>query len=277
MSDIVTSKAASNGAANPVTVFRDNLKAMRSEIAHALPPQVDADRFIRTIMTSVQMQPELLNKDRRSLFAACMKSAQTGLFPDGQDAAFVAFGSNVQFMPMVAGLLRLARQSGEILSISAHCVYANDYWEYSLGDDERIVHRPLLEGDRGAIIAAYAIGKTRGGGVFRDVMSMADIEKVRSVSRAKNGGPWAQWFDRMAEKTVLRRLLKRMPCSTDLAVSLEADNETYDLSQTPASPQPRAKLDPTAALRMMVGEPVAPKGPEPELEVPQIEEPSDVQ
>lgn len=237
---------------SPVVVFRDTIKAMRQEIAAALPPQVDPDRFIRTVMTTVQMSPDLLNKDRRSLFAACMKSAQTGLFPDGQDAAFVAFGQQVSFMPMVSGLLRLARQSGEILSIAAHCVYENDVWDYELGDNERIVHKPLLDGDRGKIIAAYAVGRTKEGGIFREVMSAAEIEKVRNVSRAKNSGPWQQWYERMAEKTVLRRLLKRMPSSTDLQRAVEADNDTYDMEQ-PTVGERRAALNPQSAIREIVG------------------------
>lgn len=256
MSDVPATQAQQ---ASPVVVFRDNLKAMRQEIAAALPPQVDPDRFIRTVMTTVQMTPDLLNKDRRSLFAACMKSAQTGLFPDGQDAAFVAFGAQVQFMPMVSGLLRLARQSGEILSIAAHCVHENDVWEYELGDNERIVHKPLLDGDRGKIIAAYAVGRTKEGGIFREVMPVSEIEKVRNVSRAKNSGPWQTWYERMAEKTVLRRLLKRMPCSTDLQRSLEADNETYELNAAPTVGERRAALNPQGALRSLVGIEDAPK------------------
>lgn len=251
----MTELPAQTQQVSPVVVFRDNLKAMRQEIAHALPPQVDADRFIRTIMTSVQMQPDLLNKDRRSLFAACMKSAQTGLFPDGQDAAFVAFGPQVQFMPMVAGLIRLARQSGEILSLSAHCVYEFDHWDYELGDNERISHRPRLDGERGKMIAAYAIGKTKSGGIYREVMTMQEIEKVRNVSRAKNSGPWSQWFERMAEKTVIRRLLKRMPTSTDLQRAVDADNETYDLDAKPTIGEQRQALDPRNALRTLVAEP----------------------
>jgi recombination protein RecT len=249
--------------AEPIVVFRSSLKALKPEIAAALPPQVNPDRFIRTVMTVVQMQPDLLNKDRRTLFAACMKAAQTGLFPDGQDAALVAFGNAVQFMPMVAGLIRLARQSGEILSLSAHCVYENDTWDYELGDNERIVHKPKLDGDRGELIAAYAVGRTKDGGIYREVMSKQEIEKVRNVSRAKNNGPWAQWYERMAEKTVIRRLLKRMPTSTDMQQVLEADNETYDLDEKPTVGEKRIALDPRAALRGLVAEIPAAEKPSP--------------
>ena len=249
--------------AEPIVVFRSSLKALKPEIAAALPPQVDPDRFIRTVLTVVQMQPDLLNKDRRSLFAACMKAAQTGLFPDGMDAALVAFGNVVQFMPMVAGLLRLARQSGEILTLAAHCVYEHDQWDYELGDNEHFYHKPKMDGDRGEVVAAYAIGRTKDGGIYREVMSRTEIEKVRNVSRAKNNGPWVQWYERMAEKTVLRRMLKRMPTSTDMQRALEADNETYDLDEKPTVGEKRIALDPRAALRGLVAEIPAAEKPSP--------------
>lgn len=252
MTDTATNESVPAKVLHPTVAFRETMQKMRGDIASALPPQVNPDRFIRTVLTSVNMNPGLLNADRRTLLAACMKSAQTGLFPDGQEAAFVMYGKDVAFLPMVAGLLKMARQSGEIVTVAAHCVHENDEWDYELGDNEFIRHKPRMTGDRGPIVAAYAIGKTKAGGVFREVMSIQDIEKVRAVSRAKNNGPWVQWFERMAEKTVLRRLLKRMPSSTDLDLALEADNENYDLNQGPDVPQPPEVTAPTR-LRQSLG------------------------
>lgn len=61
---------------NPLQVFRSMLEGkMRAEIAKALPKDIDPDRFIRMVVTAVQMNPDLLEADRRSLFAACMRAA----------------------------------------------------------------------------------------------------------------------------------------------------------------------------------------------------------
>ena len=49
------------------------------------------------------------------------------------------------------------------------------------------------------------------------------------MSRAANDGPWVNWFDEMARKSVVRRLAKRLPISTDVEVMFEHDNETYEL------------------------------------------------
>ena len=93
-------------------------------------------------------------------------------------------------------------------------VYENDRFVYTLGDNESILHEPLLDGDRGKPKAAYAIARLRNGHLDREVMTVSDVEKVRAASRARDSGPWVQWWDEMARKTVLRRLAKRRPSSS---------------------------------------------------------------
>lgn len=244
---------------SPLEAARSTLQRMQPEFAAALPPQIPVERFVRTTLTAISMQPDLLQADRRSLLAATMKAAQDGLLPDGREAALVIFrgkmGPAVQYMPMISGLLKKLRNSGELESIAAHVVYEQDTFTYELGDNERIAHKPFLDGDRGKPKAAYAIARLRDGGVVREVMSIDEIEKVRSVSRARDSGPWASWWSEMARKTVLRRLLKRLPSSTDdVARVLEHDDETNDLSQ--ATPQQAQPTDtPFAALKRAISEP----------------------
>lgn len=222
----------------PMEMMRSTLTKLEAEFSMALPPQIPVQKFIRTTMTAIQMNPDLLNADRRSVLAACMKAAQDGLLVDGREAALVMFGKMATYMPMIGGLLKKLRNSGELASIAAHIAYEHDEFRYELGDEERIVHKPFLGGARGKAIAAYAIAKTKDGAVYREVMSVEQIEQVRNVSRAKNNGPWVQWWDEMARKTVLRRLMKRLPSSADLDAVLEHDNETNDLAPQVAAEQP---------------------------------------
>lgn len=230
----------------PQSQFRDQLQHMNGEIASALPPHIPPERFIRIVLTAVNGNPDLLSADRRSLFEAAMKAAQDGLLPDGRDGAFVVFKAKsgdswikkVQWMPMVGGILKKIRNSGELLSIAAHVVYEADKFEYILGDEERIEHAPALH-DRGRPIAVYAIAKTKDGGIYREVMSIDDVEKVRNVSRAKDSGPWVNWWDEMSRKTVIRRLAKRLPMSSDLDDLIRRDDELYDFSgQRAERPEP---------------------------------------
>lgn len=247
---------------SPVEGLRLALQRMTPEFAVALPPQIPAERFVRTLLTTVQMNPALLQADRRTLFAAAMRAAQDGLLLDGREAAAVIFGKgNVQYMPMVDGLLKKLRNSGELASISCHVVFDADEFEYELGDSESIRHKPHLGPNRGKPRAVYAIARTKDGAVYREVMSVEDVERVRNVSRARDAGPWKDWWDRMAIKTCLRRICRRLPSSADLDSVLEADNEASGFVNQPRSQveatvtQPAADVSPLARLKASIAEP----------------------
>jgi len=219
---------------------------MQPQFAAALPPHVPPARFVRVAMTAVQSNPELLQAERKTLFAACMRAAQDGLLPDGREGALVIFKGKVQWMPMIAGILKKVRQSGELLSIAAHVVHARDEFRYQLGDEERVYHVPYLDGEPGEERLVYAIAKTRDGGVYREIMTVAEIEKVRAVSRAREGGPWSTWWGEMAKKTVLRRLAKRLPMSTDADEVLRREDED---DEVPVPALPGSVADLNARLR----------------------------
>lgn len=211
------------------TDVRQQLQKMEGQFTSALPPHIPVERFMRVVMTAVNGNPDLISADRSSLFEACLKAAQDGLLPDGRDGALVLFGKKATWMPMIGGILKKVRNSGMLLSISAYVVYENDKFTYRLGDDERIDHEPALE-NAGAPKLVYAIARTKDGGIYREVMTLSQVEKVRQVSRAKSGGPWKDWWDEMAKKTVLRRLSKRLPTSADLDDLIRRDDDLYDFS-----------------------------------------------
>lgn len=197
--------------------FQEGYKQLANNIARTLPSHISAERFERAAMVAVQRNPDLLAKaDRRSLFLSLQRAAQDGLLPDGREGAIVLFGTQAQWMPMVAGLMKLARNSGEIASINAHVAYEGEKFLVVLGDDERIEHeRNMTLADEAKPIACYAVARLKDGEIIREVMTWKQIQKVREVSRAKNSGPWVQWTDEMAKKTAIRRLAKRLPLSTD--------------------------------------------------------------
>lgn len=230
-------------ALSPMDAVRGTLTKMSMEFKNALPPQIPVEKFIRTTLTAVQMNPALLDTDRRSLLGSCMKAAQDGLLCDGREAALVIFKGQAQYLPMVGGILKKMRNSGEIASIGAHVVYEKDMFDYALGDYETITHKPYLGSDRGNPIAAYAIARTKDGAVYREVMSVADIDKVRASSRASGNGPWVQWWDEMARKTVIKRIAKRLPSSADVDSVIAADNEIVGFAQQTVDITPAASPD----------------------------------
>ena len=52
---------------SPMEAMRGTLTTMSNEFEAALPPQISVDKFIRTTITAVQMNPDLLQADRKSL------------------------------------------------------------------------------------------------------------------------------------------------------------------------------------------------------------------
>jgi recombination protein RecT len=234
--------------------FKNLLSQQRRNIMAALPSHISVEKFERVCLLAVQRNPDLLapGVNKQSLFLACQRAAADGLLPDGREGALVLFGNTVQWMPMVAGLMKLARNSGEIASISAHVAYKGEKFAVILGDEERIEHERDLELSDGAeVLAVYAVAKLKNGETVREVMTKAQVEKVRNVSRAKNKGPWVDWWDEMAKKTVIRRLSKRLPLSSDrdadarLQAAAEREDADVDFSglTLEATEQPKDEFE----------------------------------
>lgn len=217
----------------PVKQACQSLSLMEDNIKKALPANLPSQRFMRTAQMAMQspVVAAAINKgaDRSSLFDAVSKCAQDGLVLDGREAALVPFNGKIQYMPMVAGIIKKAYNSGEIASISAHVVHANDEYSYELGDNEHIRHIPT-DDDPGDIVAVYAIAKLNSGGIQRVWMNKNQVMKHKKVAKTKF--IWeGDWEDDMWEKTALKKLAKRLPQSSELSRLFESDNEMVDLNR----------------------------------------------
>lgn len=185
----------------------------RVRIEQALPPGITVDKFVRTTLTAIQQNAEVI-VDPPSLYSSAIRCAQDGLLPDGREAAFVVFRvkgePKVQYMPMVGGLRRVAAGFG--ISLAAYAVHEHDDFDYGFGFQPWVAHKPpALDEDRGDPIGAYAVATDKRGLKYLEVMSRGEIEQVRAVSRAAQKGPWVDWWSEMARKTVVRRLWKQLP------------------------------------------------------------------
>lgn len=224
--------------ASQIGEFRRDWERNKHEIAKQLPTGVDPDRFMRTVITTVTSQPELLEANRSSLFTSCMQAAKDGLLPDGREATIQIYNTKIsvpggpdqwiqkaQYMPMVRGLIKKMYEAG-CSKVDGYAVYEKDEFSFSLGDDPKILHSPYLgSDDPGPVIAAYAIVKLENGEIKREVMPRRDIEKVREASKASNGPGWKNWYDQFAIKAVLKRVYKQVPGRSDeFEKVMEADN-----------------------------------------------------
>lgn len=210
---------------NAIALMKSDLGKMRGEFAKALPGHITPERFVRTAQTAIALTRNIEKvTNPASLMAACSKAAQDGLILDGREAALVIdYNGDVQYRPMMRGLLKLAYNSGEIKSIVVETAREGDEFEYSPTADEPIIHKINLRGERGAVYAYYALAKLKDGGIIHEVMTNADVHRIRDRSdawRAFKAGkikstPWHTDEIEMGRKTVFRRLSKYLPSSTD--------------------------------------------------------------
>lgn len=224
-----------------VTAFKNQIANNEREFKAALPAHIPVERFMRVVTTAVTSNADLLQADRRSLFEAATKAAQDGLLPDGREGALVIYNTKVkeggkefwikkvQWMPMIAGILKKVRNSGELSTIVARVVYAGDKFRNWIDDTgEHIEYEAGDEQDQDVVRKVFAMAKLKDGSIEVEVLSPNDIEKIRAASRSKDKGPWIDWWPEMAKKSAIRRLAKRLPMSTDLDDLIRRDDALYD-------------------------------------------------
>ena len=216
---------------SPINTIRTLLERSKAQIAMALPKHLNADRIIRVAMTSIQRTPQLLECDPISLVAAVIQSSQLGLEPDGifGHAYLVPFRNTkknrmeVQFIPGYKGLIDLARRSGQVNRISAHVVYDNEHFVMEYGTKEVLEHKPLPPSTRGDRKGVYAVAVLNDGSAHFEWLWNEEIEAVKRQSKAVNFGPWQTHEDEMIRKTAIRRLVKYLPLSVELAKAAAVD------------------------------------------------------
>lgn len=205
------------------------------------------DRFVTVALHAATSRPDILSATRESLVEAIRDSAMLGLEPVGAagDGAIVVYreqrdGTTVsiaRFQPMYRGLLKLARRSDQLAHIDAQVVYVGDEIELDLGSSPKVRHFPVLDGTkRGETVGAYAVAELTNGRRYVEWMTTADIEIVRRSSRAGSSGPWVTFWGEMARKTVLRRLMKRLPLETMAEHAMRLESEAEDRAIVPVAP-----------------------------------------
>jgi recombination protein RecT len=231
---------AKSSPAHPVERLRAQLEQRSEELKRALPAHMPVERFIRNVLTACAKNPDLYTVDRTSFLLACLNAAHDGLQPDGRDGVILPYrdknkGMIAQWQPMIGGLLKRFRNSGQFLSITAGVVRESDPFEYWIDENgEHLRHTP---GDVGPYTKAYAMAKTKDGGTMIKVMSKAEIDRRRAVSKAKDGPMWKDWWDEAAMKTVLRNLSKRLPSSADLDELVQRDEDDDAFQERPVLPR----------------------------------------
>lgn len=207
------------------------IKAMEPEIRKALPEVITPERFTRMALSALNTTPKLRECTPMSFLAALMNAAQLGLEPNtplGQ-AYLIPYNNKgvmeCQFQIGYKGLIDLSYRNPQMQIISAQAVYENDEFEYELGLNPKLEHRPAL-GDRGEVRLFYGMFKLVNDGFGFEVMSKTAMDAyAREYSKAFDSSfsPWKNNYIGMAKKTVIKQALKYAPLKTDFRKALSND------------------------------------------------------
>lgn len=228
--------------------LRDQLESRKGDFARVIPKHLTPDRLIRVALTAVTRTPLLMQSSTQSLLQSIMIASQLGLeLSSGLGLAYLVPYKNkngkyeAQLIIGYRGMIDLARRGGHISTIEARVVYKGDEFEYNYGDEPKIIHKPAVNGSKlpADVVAVYAVATLSDGSKQFEVMSKAEVDLIKARSRASGAGPWVTDYNEMARKTVVRRLVKYLPMTTDMAKATEIedandDGKSYaDIIETP--------------------------------------------
>lgn len=194
----------------------------------------EAAAEFQTRMKLIQrLNPKLAQVSPQSLFMAMMACVHLRLMPNTTEqlAHIIPYGNEAQFQIGYKGLAELAYRTGNVVKIDQEVVFKGDEFDWSLGLDRKLTHKPNAGVDRTKyenVVAAYATVKLKDGEILFEVVTKPELDKIKNSAKASGPGtPWATWPAEMAKKTATKRLAKLLPTSKEdnrIKIATELDS-----------------------------------------------------
>lgn len=191
---------------------------------------LDLRRMMQVAVMAMARSQDLLGCTAISLLGAFMQAAQMGLDLGMKEAYLVPFKNkytkqmDVQLIPDYRGLIKLARNTGQIKDLWGRLVYKGEKFNVVEGDNPHLDHKPDYSLDRTtkSIVAAYTIATWDDNRMTFEVITRDKIERARKAA-ASESGPWTTDYDEMAIKTAIKHRCKTLPRSHQLVTALALD------------------------------------------------------
>lgn len=220
------------GKSTALVTLRQDLEKAMPKLQEVASSHLKVERVVRILLSAASRNPKLLECSRESVLTFCMKCSETGLEPIGAGGAWPVPYKNkngtveMQFIPDYRGLVNCAKRAGCITDAYAEIVRAQDEFDYSLGLDPTLTHKPA-RGERGEVQSAYCVFKLADGTRRFVVMDKEELDSIKKRSKARDFGPWVTDENEMYKKTVIRRAMKPFAgMSPELDAAIDADNAT---------------------------------------------------
>jgi len=235
----------------------------RDRITASVPRHMTNDRVLSVVLRAHMTNPLLLKATPQSFAGACLTATNTGLEPNSAlaEAHLIPFRTTlrrrgepdrqvvqIQVIFGYSGLLKLANNTGRLLSLSANVVYPDaDVFDWMEGSDTFLKFKRGGRRDRKPEDQpGYAFFHARliGGGESMEVWPWGDVLRIRNLSqayrRAKSAydeavaqnrrppltwteAPWVKHLEPMGRKTMIRAGTKYLPKSVELANAVRLD------------------------------------------------------
>lgn len=206
-----------------------------TRVENALPKDLNKARFAQNAVALLQEKPELMDYGKDKVVAGLLKGATLGLDFYNRECYLVPFGKQLNFMTDYKGAKKLAKKYSvrPVKDIYAKLIREGDEFVEKIENGEPTIDfRPKFLND-GKIIGAFAVALYQDGGISYEVMSLAELEKIRSCSKQKSGAIWANHTGEMYKKTVLHRICKNIELDPSInTMDMFAGNEIETDTET---------------------------------------------
>lgn len=211
------------------------LERGKAEIQKIAGSLVSADELIRFTLNACIKNPKLFDcfdstEGTASVFLSIITSRIVEIPCDGIHGYLVPFFDSkknamiCQFMAGYKGFAQLAYHNPNISSVNCAAVYEFDEFDFEYGTEAYLRHKPK-NGDRGQLLWAYAIFKTKNGDSEFRVLTKDEVLKRKAVSKSRDSGPWRDWEAEMWAKTAFLALAKVAPMGNKVARAAAIDDK----------------------------------------------------
>lgn len=211
---------------NEVAVsFSEMLMDKLDIVEQALPSDFNKTRFVQNAIAVLNDNHELTGINKGKLMAGLLKGAYLGLDFANKECYLIKYGNDVSFQLDYKGMIKFTRKYSirPITDIYAKIIREGDTFEEKIVDGHPSVNFTPLPLNDGKIMGVFAVCLFKDGGMQYEVMSVADVQNVRTnYSKASNSKAWKASFSEMMKKVCLRRLCKHIECDFENIESRKA-------------------------------------------------------
>lgn len=219
----------------------ENIASRAKEFKDLLPEYVNFKKVYVSMLALIENEASLEKCTDFSKFNALREACELGLdFNKARSHLYlVAYGNQAQLQISYRGMIELILRSGAAENVDAEIIYSNEKYSVTRGDDKKLVHEIMLEGDIGEPIASYVFYDLPNGKTKFVVIRKDEIEAARKKSKMPQGLAWSEFWWDMWRKCAIRKSWKSMSTVKDIEHSsmldkaIEIDNRNYTIDEEP--------------------------------------------